>query len=394
MILEWFQLSLLEWILIAALLLVFLIQIFFYIRYFCGIIRRFKRDQKEKKIIETEQKPVSIIICARDQAVNLKKNLPAFFEQDYSKFQVVVVNDASSDDTENILIHFEKDHPNFYHTFVPQGIQSVSAKKIAMTIGIKAAKYDQLIFTEAYCIPQSNHWLSSMARHFDEHCGIVLGFSTYIGMKGLLKQLVSYDTLFMALQFMGFSEAGKPYMGIGRNLAYCKQLFFDNRGFASHLCLKSGDDDLFIGEIANRTNTQIEISPESKVLTKVHNVWRHWKDQKVNQLTNTYYYKSGTKFRIKLEEISRVLFYGLFLTLLIVGVVEVNPVPAVFAAVAFLIRYGMQLFVINKSARMLEETRHYFLVPFFDILLLLISFWLKIEKHFKKENNYTWKVLH
>jgi len=394
MIFEWFQLSLLESILIAVLLLVFLIQVFFYIRYYSGIIRRFKRDQKEKKIIETEQKPVSIIICARDQAVNLKKNLSTLFEQEYSEFQVVVVNDASSDDTENILIHFEKDHPNFYHTFVPQGIQSVSAKKIAMTIGIKAAKYDQLIFTEAYCIPKSNQWLSSMARHFDEHCGIVLGFSTYIGMKGLLKQLVSYDTLFMALQFMGFSEAGKPYMGIGRNLAYRKQLFFDNRGFASHLYLKSGDDDLFIGEIANSTNTQIEISPESKVLTKVHNVWHHWKDQKVNQLTNTYYYKSGTKFRIRLEEISRVLFYGLFLALLIIGVVKVNFVPVVFAAVAFIIRYGIQLFVINKSARMLKETRYYFLVPFFDLLLLFISFWLKIEKHFKKENKYTWKVLH
>lgn len=394
MILEWFQLSLLEWILVAVLLLVFLIQLFFYIHYYYGIFRKSKRVRDGKVEFETTQQPVSIVICARDQAENLIKNLPAFFEQDYPEFQIVVVNDASTDDTENVLIRLEKDHPNYYHTFVPQGIQSVSAKKMAMTIGIKAAKYDIVLFTEAYCVPKSNKWISSIVRHFDENCGVVLGFSSYIGMKGILKQLISYDTLFTALQFMGFSEAGKPFMGFGRSLAYRKELFFNNRGFASHLYLNSGDDDLFIGEIANKSNTQIEVSPESKVFTKVHNVWNHWKNQKKNQLTTAQYYKVGTKIRIKLELFSRVLFYVLFLALLIIGLIELNPALLAFTCIFFIIRYSVQLLVINKSARMLDESRHYFSIPFFDLLLLVISFWFKIEKHFRKENTYTWKILH
>lgn len=393
MMLEWFQLSLLEWILVELLLLVFLIQIFCYLYYYSGIFRKFKRIRGGKVKFETTQPPVSIVICARDQAINLNKNLPAFFEQDYPEFQIVVVNDASTDDTENVLIRLEKDHPNFYHTFVPQGIQSVSAKKMAMTIGIKAAKYDIVLFTEAYCAPKSNQWISCMARHFDEKCGVVLGFSSYIGMKGILKQLISYDTLFTALQFMGFSEAGKPFMGFGRSMAYHKSLFFNNRGFASHLFLNSGDDDLLIGEIANKTNTQIEVSPESKVLTKVHNVWNHWKNQKINQLTTAHYYKFGIKMRIKLELYSRVLFYGLFLSLLIVGFIRFNLVLLIITGSFLIIRYLVQLFVINKTAKILEESRHFFSVPFFDLLLLVISLWFKVQKLFQKENTYTWKIL-
>jgi len=394
MILDWFQLSDVEWILLGALLLVFLIQLFYYLYYYQGLKRKSGKIDKGLIAFETEKKPVTIVICARDHANCLAQNLPSILEQDYPEFQVVVVNDASSDDTENVLVGLAQKYPHLYHTFVPVGVQSVSSKKMAMTIGIKAAKYDLLLFTEPNSVPNSNQWISSMMRHFNEKCEIVLGFSTYQNVKGLCKYLISYDTLFSAMQFMGYSETGKPYMGLGSNLAYRKELFFRNNGFASHLNLKSGDDDLFIGEVANASNTSIEVSPEAKILMNSTSIWKQWKDQRINHISTFSYNKPGTRFRTAIELISRFVFYGLFTTLLILGILQLNIPLMAFAALLFLIRYGIQIHVVNKSAKCFQEMRFYFSIPLYDILipLLNIRFWIYLLFH--KENSYTWRVLH
>ncbi|MDD4921512.1 MAG: glycosyltransferase [Bacteroidales bacterium] len=394
MIFDWFQLSFVVWILVALLLLVFLVQLFFYLRYFRGIINHFNRNQKEKEVSETAQPPVTVIICAHDKANSLGQNLPAILKQDYPEFQVVVVNDASSDETENVLVGLEQTYKNLYHTFIPSKVQSVSAKKMAVTIGIKAAKYDILLFTDADCIPGSNQWISSMMRHFDATHDIVFGYSSFNNITGFLKYLIPYDTLFTALQFMGFSEAGKAYKGFGNNLAYRKDLFFKNRGFASHLNLESGEDDLFIGEVASKSNTSIDVSPESKMLVSTEEVWNCWKDLKTSQISTSPYYKIGTKFRIRTELFSRFLFYGLSIALLVVGLIGLNIFLIVFAGGLFLLRYSLQLSVINKSAKCLDESRFYLSLPVFDILLPLINMWFRITLLFHKENTYTWRVLH
>ena len=394
MILDWFQLSFMEWVLVAFLQFVFFIQLFFYIHYYRGILKQSRRIHKGKVVLEKAQPPVTVIICARDQAENLEIHLPAILDQNYPEFQVVVVNDASTDETENVLNRFVQIYPNLYHTFVPEGVQSVSAKKMAMSIGIKAAKFDILLFTEANCTPNSREWIASMMRHFDANCGIVLGFSSYLERKGLLNRLISYDTLFSSIQYMGFSESGKPYMGIGRNLAYRKELFFKNRGFASYLYLQSGEDDLFIGEVANSTNTRIEISPESKVYSNTSNVWNHWKEMKKNHISTSAYYKAGTQFRTGTEILSRFLFYGLFAVLLVMGLIKGNIPLIVFAGGLFIIRYTIQFIILNRSAKCLNERRHYFFIALFDTILPFISFWFKIEKLFQRGDTYTWKVLH
>jgi len=338
MILNWFQLSFADLILLASLLLVFSIQLFYYLYYYRGVLRKSNRINKGETIPDTEHPPVTVLICARDQAEELEQNLPSILQQDYPEFQVVVVNDASSDDTENVLIRLEQVYPNLYHTFVPPGVQSVSAKKMAMTIGIKAAKYDILLLTEANCVPTGNQWISFMMRHLDANCDIVLGYSSYNSVKGFLKHLVIYDTLFTALQFMGFAEIGKPYMGFGRNLAYRKDHFFKNRGFASHLNLKSGEDDLFVGEIATATNTRVEISPESKILANTSDIWNHWKDQKKDGLATSCYYPAGIKFRRGMETLSRFLFYALSIALLTIGIIKLNIPMIVFVGSLFIIR--------------------------------------------------------
>jgi len=393
MIFDWFQLSLIEWIFVASLFFAFFLQLFFYLYYYRGVLKKSNRVRNGIATYETAQPPVSIIICARNQAFSLEQNLPLILEQDYPDFQVVVVNDASTDDTENVLVRLEQSHHNLYHTFVPIGVQSVSAKKMAMTIGIKAAKYDILLLTEANCIPISNQWISSIMRHFDAKCDIVFGYSSYKTVKGFLNSLVTYDTLFTALQFMGFAEIGRPYMGFGQNLAYRKDLFFKNRGFASHLNLKSGEDDLFVGEIANTTNTNIDVSPESKIMAYTSDIWDHWKEQKKDRLSTSSFYRAGTKFRSGMEIFSRFLFYVLSIGLLIIGILGQNIPMIVFSGVLFIIRYILQLEVLNKSAKCFDEHRFYLSIPLFDILLPMMNLWFRIVWIFHKDNSYTWRVL-
>jgi len=394
MILDWFQFSIVEWILLGALLLVFLVQLFYYLHYYQGLFRKSNLIEKGLVTFETEKKPVTVIICARDHAASLAQNLPAILEQDYPEFQVVVVNDASSDDTDNVLVGLARKYPHLYHTFVPIDVQSVSSKKMAMTIGIKAAKYDVLLFTEPDCVPKSNQWISSMMRHFNEKCDIVLGFSAYQNVKGIFKHLISYDTLFTAMQFMGYSEIGKPYMGLGSNLAYRKELFFKNNGFASHLNLKSGDDDLFIGEVANATNTSIEVSPDAKILINSSSIWKQWKDQRINHISTFSYNRPGTRFRTASEMLSRFVFYGLTIILLIIGIIQLNIPMMAYAVLLFLIRYYVQIGVMNRSAKCFDEMRYYFSIPLFDILIPLLNFRFWIYLLFHKENSYTWRVLH
>ncbi|MCE5174006.1 MAG: glycosyltransferase [Bacteroidales bacterium] len=393
MIFDWFQLSLIEWIFVALLFVVFLLQLLFYLYYYRGVWRKSNRIRSGKVTYETAQPPVSVIICARNQAFSLEQNLPLILEQDYPEFQVVVVNDASTDDTENVLVRLEQSHFNLYHTFLPTAVQSVSAKKMAMTIGIKAAKYDILLLTEANCIPTSNQWISSMMRHFDAKCDVVLGYSSYKTIKGFLQHLVTYDTLFTALQFMGFAETGRPFMGFGQNLAYRKDLFFKNRGFASHLNLKSGEDDLFVGEIANTTNTSIDVSPESKILASTSDIWDHWKEQKKDRLSTSSFYRAGTKFRTGMEIFSRFLFYVLSTGLLIIGILRLNIPMIVFSCVLFILRYILQLNVLNQSAKCFGEHRFYFSIPLFDVLLPMMNLWFRIGRIFHKDNSYTWRVL-
>ena len=255
-----------EIVLIGLLLLAFIYQLYFYFRYLFGVLRYRTRIIKNKIQFQTTQPPVSVIICAKDEVDNLRKYLPLILDQDYPEFEVIVVNDGSTDETENLLNALKKIYPKLRSTFVPMGVTNLSTKKLALTLGIKAAKYDWLLLTDADCVPEDKAWIKLMARNFTQETEFVLGYGAYFNKKGFVNRLITYDTLYIALQYLGFTLAGKPYMGVGRNMAYRKEVFFRQKGFASNLNLRSGDDDLMVNRAAHKTNTRIEIAPESTTL--------------------------------------------------------------------------------------------------------------------------------
>lgn len=227
---EAFTFNPVELIVLSAAGILFIIQLIYYLGLYNRIHLRNKAVRKEETHFTRELPPLSVIICARNEADNLRKVLPAILEQDYPQFEVIVINDASTDETEDVLGYMEEKYPHLYHSFTPDSARYISHKKLALTLGIKASKHDWLVFTETNCLPASNQWLKLMARNFTSQTQIVLGYSGYDRTKGWLHKRVAFDTFFQSLRYLGFALAGKPYMGIGRNMAYRKELFFKQKG--------------------------------------------------------------------------------------------------------------------------------------------------------------------
>ena len=370
--LYYYSFSYIELIAFGVLSIAFLYQLYFYLRYMNGVLRLRTKTYKNKISFSVEQPPVSVIICAKDEEDNLRQFLPFILNQDYPDFEVIVINDGSTDDTETLLNNLCVEYPNLRTTFVPVGARNLSTKKLGLTLGIKAAKNELMLFTDADCMPEDTRWIANMARNFTPQTDFILGYGAYLNKKGFVNRLITYDTLFIALQYMGMAISGKPYMGVGRNLAYRKETFFLNKGFASTLNLISGDDDLLVNKASNSRNTKVEISPESITWSEPNKTFKGWFFQKERHLSVSSYYKASSKFRLSLEPLTRGLFY----TALIVSFLFGNIVTQAASAVLFIIRIVIQLIILNKSSRHFGERRYIFLMPVFDIFLPLVNLYI------------------
>lgn len=369
-----FSFSLLELIVFGILFLAFIYQLYFYFRYLNGVLHLRKKIKKGKVSFIDEQPPVSVIICSKDEAENLRKFLPFVLQQDYPVFEVVVINDGSTDQTDTLLRDLCVEYPNLKTTFVPVGANNLSTKKLGLTLGIKASKYDILLFTDADCMPEDKMWIARMARNFSRETDFVLGYGAYFQKKGFLNRLITYDTLFIALQYMGMAAVRRPYMGVGRNLAYRKETFFAQKGFASTLGLSSGDDDLMVNKACNPWNTRVEIAPDSITWSEPNTTYKGWLFQKARHLSVSTYYKSSSKLRLFFEPFTRGLFYLTIILSLIFG----NIITQLATVLLFIIRYIVQLSIINGSAKHFGERKYVLSLPVLDIYLPLVNLYIML----------------
>ncbi|MBQ8055748.1 MAG: glycosyltransferase [Paludibacteraceae bacterium] len=380
------QLSFLELIIAGCVVGFFLIQTFYYFFYYIRVSIRKRKDIKIGHDFGKKE-PVSVIICARNEAENLRNFLPSVVNQCYPDYEIIIVNDGSYDETENVVKEFSGKYSNIYMTYVPEDTKTVSRKKLAITIGIKAAKNDILLFSDADCKPVSNNWIDLMTRRFKDNTEFVLGFGGYYEEKGFLNRLIRFDTLFIGMQYIAFALAGHPYMGVGRNLAYRKSTFYKNGNFLSHLDLQSGDDDLFVNQNATGKNTQVEVVSESVTLSIPKTTSRTWKNQKMRHLSTSPRYRVGTKIMLGVENLSRGLFYLSFLACF----VTLNPIMMILGGSLFLLRWMYQIFIINASAKAFGVRRFFLSIPFFDIVLPLINLNFMMRNKLKKSRNQVWK---
>ena len=296
-----------SWLPVALLLLVTLIQLYYYLRYFMLLAFYRKKEHEANR-----ENAVSIIICARDEADEIARNLPGILVQQYkSTHEVVVVNDNSNDDTKYLLEGLYRDFKQLHIVELKQEAMHIPGKKFPLSMGIKSAKHEILLLTDADCIPSSEHWLKIMQDAFLPGVEIVLGYGAFKKRKGLLNWLVRFDAFHTAIQYFSFALAGKPYMGVGRNLAYKKALFFKQKGFAAHHHIPGGDDDLFINACATSKNTAVVIDKDAFTLSSPPSSWTEWMSQKSRHNATGRYYKAKHKWLLGWYLFTHFVFYPL-----------------------------------------------------------------------------------
>ncbi|MEO8771006.1 MAG: glycosyltransferase [Ferruginibacter sp.] len=356
---------LLHWQLIVfvAFCAITFIQLFYFLFFFSRL------SFYKAKLKDTSQThPVSVVICARDEAKNLTENLPAVLTQDFkTTHEVVVVDDNSFDETKYILADFKKIHKQLEIVGLTQEAKMIPGKKFPLSIGIKTAKHEILLLTDSDCVPASEHWIDSMQHAYADNTEIVLGYGSFQKTNGLLNKLIRWETFHAALQYFSYALAGVPYMGVGRNLSYKKTVFFRHKGFATHNNIPGGDDDLFINTAATKSNTKINIDKDSFTISKPATTWKQWTTQKKRHYTTGKYYKPFHKFLLGLYALSHFLFYPL----LVAACLFYNWQ---YALIVFGGRLIIQAIVYGKCLNKLGEKDLFPMFLFFDLWMFFYYF--------------------
>lgn len=352
------------------------IQVFYYTWFFCRVAF-FKAKEKAK----SQQHPVSVIVCARDEDENLARNLPGVLVQSYpSTYEVVVVNDNSNDDSKYILQELKKTFKSLQVVELTQEAKHISGKKYPLSIGIRESKNEILLLTDADCVPASEHWIEKMQNAYTDNIEIVLGYGAYHKKKGLLNKLIRFETFHTALQYLSYALAGIPYMGVGRNLSYRKNLFFRHKGFSSMNHIPSGDDDLFINKTSNKQNTAVVIDPDAITRSIPKTTWGGWLRQKSRHYTTAKYYKPKHKFLLGLYFATQFVYYPLFAAALVFFDWK-------FVIAAFSLRLIIQAIVLYKSMKKMGEKDLWPWFVFLDMwmffyyLIFAPALWKKPKQH-------------
>ena len=338
---------------------------------------RSKNKEAQKNYI-----PLSLVVYTKNQALNLKDNIPLWLEQEYPDFEIILINDASFDDSLNVMELFEENNENIKIVNVENNETFWGSKKYALTLGIKKASHQRMIFTGADCKPASNKWLNEMGAHFSSKKQIVLGYGSYFKKKGLLNKLIRFDTLLTAIQYFSFTLFGMPYMGVGRNLAYSSNVYYDNGGFVSHMEIQAGDDDLFINQAATKTNTAICFSKKSFTYSESKSSWKEWISQKKKHITTAKLYQFKHQFLLSFFYISLLLFW-------VFSIITLSLFDWKIPSVIILFRVVFQYIIMYHAAKKLGEKDLITWFPFLEILLIIFQFTIFIICSLPKSNS--WK---
>ena len=335
------------------------IQLFYYL----GIYSKFAFAKPQTS--NPKRIPVSVIVCAKNEAENVKRFVPLLAEQDYPDFEIVLIDDASSDETLDLFEAFEKQYHNIRLVKVANNEAFWGNKKFALTLGIKAARKEYLLFTDADCYPVSKDWITQMSSQFTMSKTIVLGYGAYEKVKSsFLNKIIRFDAMLAATQYFSWTKSGNPYTGEGRNLAYKKEEFFKVNGYINHMNIRSGEDTLFINEASNKKNTTICYSPESFTYCEAKKSFKDWLLQKRRQAFTASFFKPADKLLIRLFYISQLLF---IVFVILLAALQYNWM---FLVPVIVFRYIFSWTTMGYSASKLKEKDTVYWYPVIEIILI------------------------
>jgi glycosyltransferase involved in cell wall biosynthesis len=384
------MLGLIEIILLSILVICFITQMIFYWVVLAKPYYYMKSIEKRNIRFFSGFPPVSVIVYVKNRFYDLKDFLPTLLEQNYAQFEVIVVNDGTTEESKNTLLRLQEQYSNLYSTYLPEETKNVSRKKLGLTLGIKAAKYDCLLFTEADSHTRSNNWIQLMARHFGKEKTVVLGMSAKESEKGFFPEFMTFDYFYSNLQMLSMALLGHPYMGNDRNLIYSKMHYNEQKGFIRHRSTRRIENDLFINDIATVSNAEVELLPESVVMTNLHIY--DWKQEKKGKAFSGHYYKAGPALW-NLESFSRFFFILSAIACIVCGFLHLQALPYLAGAAVgcYLIRLFSQLFVVNKTASAFELEKFYLTIPLFDCIQIVVNIYFFMYRIVHKKENYIFK---
>lgn len=351
--------------------------------YHLVIYGRFLFSAEKAAANKSDAIPISVLVCGRNEEENFKRFLPKLLEQEYPEYEVITINDQSTDNTKDLLEALQSQYPHLRIVDVKANERFWQGKKYGLTLGIKAAAHEHLLFTDADCEPASNQWIAQMAAGFakpDQQ--IVLGFGAYQRMRGLLNMIIRYETLQTAIQYFSMAAWKLPYMGVGRNLAYTKTLFFQQKGFAAHMHVPMGDDDLFVNAAATSTNTSSVCLKEAFTYSIPETKFKAWFHQKRRHLAASGKYNLRSKLLLGLYGGTTVLYY-----LSIVGAIFL-PVP-LWVWYVLALRMLVQYLTFILGAKKTGDWDLLLLLPFLELFLLVNQVFIIFANRVNKR--YRWK---
>ena len=354
-------------ILSSILLLLFLIQAVFYI---LPAIAIRKDDEKSKASLPS----VSVIVACHNELQNLKSNLQYIINQQYPEFEIVIIDDNSTDGTSDYIVELAATFPH-----IKQVKNSGSGKKSALSCGIRAASYDHLIFTDADCRPASEHWVSGIMSQFDEANPLVIGYGELTG-KTFAARFSSYDAALIAMQYTGFASLGHTYMAVGRNIAYTRKLWDTIGGFCSHSDIASGDDDLFVREAAKHIRPTVCILPESKTVSPAKDSFGKLLRQKSRHVSTSARYSLLDKFLSGGEIVTRTLFLAVAIAMCFVN----WKIALAFVVVRLL----LAMFSLARFCKLTKTDFHLFMSLIFDIFAPIFYFTLLVYRIFNRKTEW------
>ncbi len=374
-------------ILLSLLGVFVLIQLVYYLFVFTRLI--FYRQ--ETPAAPSAPEGVTVLVCAWNELENLHELLPLLDAQEYPLFEVVVLDDRSEDGTADYLkenmdswkhirtIHIDTEYPH------------ITAKKYALTVGMKHARFPIALMTDADCRPVSSNWITTMAGQLVEEKDIVLGFSPYYKESGLLNWFIRCETFYTAVQYFSLALTGVPYMGVGRNLMYRTSLFFAHRGFYKHKNIVGGDDDLFMNQAATATNTAINMDPDAFVYSYPKTSWGSWFRQKQRHLSVGKHYHFMHKFRLGLLSGSHTGTWITGLVALLWGIFRQDILLLQALGAAFGLRWLVQTVVLTGINKRLDRTVGAGSFIFMDLALFVYYLAMSSLVLSRKNKEITWE---
>lgn len=343
---------------------------------------------KQKQSPYNNAKPtVSVVLMAKNAEKQLTNNLTYLLEQNYPNLEVVVVDYTSFDNTQYVLQLFKNNYPDRLKIVrFDEDVNQYKGKKFPLSIGIQSAKNDIILLTEIDCVPKSFDWVEKIVAPFgNPKTKIVLGYCGLESRNTLTNALEQYENLSHSAMMFGSAMMHRPYCGVGRNMAYRRDFFFEKNGFIQHYNIPYGDDDLFVNKNANKTNTAICLDSEAFMTTNAPKTFGQWTDQRRKTYSTIKHYRSSDKTRLLLKNLAIALFY---LCGILLYIAKPLPILGIVLLGTLAVKTAWQITCAVKASRLLNiKTYISALSPLFEIYFVFANTFLYLSTFRHKNGN-------